>query len=307
MESTSEEKTTRPEEASVAVEDPSPSASESSAASAAVVTPVDAVSAGVSASATAATVSTETASSSNSSSSSSSSNSNSDSSASSAVTNTNEGAEALRTAADAPAGAADGFDAVAMNEEVRDLDAAMTAKQEGNDYFRAEDFDNALEAYSRAIDLCPLDNKNEMAIFYGNRAACYFSIQDYEYAFEDCTDALKFNPKYVKVLVRRYQSLEKLDRLEEAVTDAKAVAELDPAYPRIQATITRLEKLNEERMNKMKEEAMGKLKELGNSVLGFMGMSLDDFKFQQDPNTGSWSVSTNTNKGQAGQPPSTSK
>lgn len=75
-----------------------------------------------------------------------------------------------------------------------------------------------------------------------------------------------------------------------AFVDAKAVEGLDSTFPGIRGTITRLEKLQEERMNKMKEEAMGKLKELGNTVLGFMGMSLDDFKFTQDPSTGSWNV-----------------
>ena len=40
---------------------------------------------------------------------------------------------------------------------------------------------------------------------------------------------------------------------------------------------------------------MGKLKDLGNSILGNFGMSVDDFKFQQDPNTGSWSMNMGQN------------
>ena len=34
----------------------------------------------------------------------------------------------------------------------------------------------------------------------------------------------------------------------------------------------------------------GKLKELGNTVLGKFGMSLDNFKAEKDPSTGSYSI-----------------
>ena len=75
--------------------------------------------------------------------------------------------------------------------------------------------------------------------------------------------------------------------------DAKSIQEMEPGYPKIETLVRRLERVHAEKMEAMKEEAMGKLKELGNSVLGFMGMKLDDFKFSQDPSTGSWNISTN--------------
>ena len=34
----------------------------------------------------------------------------------------------------------------------------------------------------------------------------------------------------------------------------------------------------------------GKLKDLGNTVLGKFGMSLDNFKMEKDPKTGSYSI-----------------
>lgn len=37
-------------------------------------------------------------------------------------------------------------------------------------------------------------------------------------------------------------------------------------------------------------QTAGKLKELGNTVLGKFGMSLDNFKAEKDPNTGSYSI-----------------
>uniref|UniRef100_A0A7N0UR85 Uncharacterized protein n=1 Tax=Kalanchoe fedtschenkoi TaxID=63787 RepID=A0A7N0UR85_KALFE len=40
----------------------------------------------------------------------------------------------------------------------------------------------------------------------------------------------------------------------------------------------------------MKEEMIGKLKDMGNSILGRFGMSVDNFKTVQDPNTGAYSI-----------------
>lgn len=130
-----------------------------------------------------------------------------------------------------------------------------------------------------------------MAIFFGNRAACYATMGENDLAAEDCSKSLELKPDYVKVLMRRCQVYEKLEKLEEALADAKKVKEMDPNYPKISNLINRLDAANKEKMEKLKDEALGKLKELGNSILGNFGMSLDNFKMQQDPNTGSYSIS----------------
>ena len=96
--------------------------------------------------------------------------------------------------------------------------------------------------------------------------------------------------------------------------------ELDPDNPLANNTVQRLTPVVEERREKMKDEmlgealqrrlllyplfaqqrvtlvshaccwAAGKLKDLGNTVLGKFGMSLDNFKMDKDPNTGSYSI-----------------
>lgn len=174
----------------------------------------------------------------------------------------------------------------------KDITLALQAKEEGNLYFREKDYDGAITLYSQAIAQCPHDdtNKENMAIFLGNRAAAYFSIEEFTLVVDDCTLALESNPSYVKVLHRRMQAFEHLERLDEALADAKKIQELDPSWPKISFAVERLEKENAIKMEKMKDEALGKLKDIGNSILGNFGMSLDNFKFKQDPATGSWSI-----------------
>ncbi len=52
--------------------------------------------------------------------------------------------------------------AITKEESERNFAASKQSKEEGNAYFRTNDFDNALEAYSRAIDLCPDEFPNDL-------------------------------------------------------------------------------------------------------------------------------------------------
>lgn len=101
----------------------------------------------------------------------------------------------------------------------KNLEKALGAKEEGNSYFRNKEYDDALESYSRAITYCPEDeaNKENLATFYGNRAAAYFFLEEYDLVVEDCTSALAIKPDYVKVLARRMTANEKLEKYEDAL------------------------------------------------------------------------------------------
>lgn len=95
------------------------------------------------------------------------------------------------------------------------------------------------------------------AIFYGNRAACFSSIDATDQAIEDCRHALELNPEYVKVLMRRSQLYEKVEKWDEALADAKKIQEVEPSYPKISKTVQRLEAICKEKFDKLKDEALG--------------------------------------------------
>jgi len=180
------------------------------------------------------------------------------------------------------------------------LAEAQASKARGNAHFKAQEWESAIECYTDAIERAPAD-ATEAAAFYANRAACYAKLAEHESVVEDCTAALALQPDYTKALLRRALAREALDgqqeaggltsALQEAVDDVKAALAADPTNKEAQATLSRLEAANAAKLEKQKEEMMGKLKDLGNSVLGRFGMSLDNFKAEKDPNTGSYNIS----------------
>lgn len=66
--------------------------------------------------------------------------------------------------------------------------------------------------------------------------------------------------------------------------------ELDSSLSVYRRRRAELAKKIEERNEKLKQEMLGKLKEVGNKILGKFGMSVDNFKMVQDPETGGYSI-----------------
>ena len=167
---------------------------------------------------------------------------------------------------------------------------AIDAKARGNTHFKAKEWDAAIECYTSAIDLTH-PKAVERATFFANRAACHAKLGEHPNVVEDCTAALALQPDYTKALLRRAVAQEALGDPSAALEDAKRAAEMDPSSKEAAEMVPRLERAAAAHLEQQKEEMMGKLKDLGNTVLGKFGMSLDNFKATQDPNTGSYSIS----------------
>eukprot|EP00882_Tetradesmus_deserticola_P003191 GHRQ01003382.1.p1 GENE.GHRQ01003382.1~~GHRQ01003382.1.p1 ORF type:complete len:345 (+),score=190.36 GHRQ01003382.1:139-1173(+) len=97
---------------------------------------------------------------------------------------------------------------------------ALALKAQGNELYKARKFDEAIEAYSKALELYDGD-----VSFLTNRAAVHFEKGDYEAAIKDCDAAVEKGREVradyaliARALSRKGTSLAKLGRLEEAVT-----------------------------------------------------------------------------------------
>lgn len=175
--------------------------------------------------------------------------------------------------------------------EFADLPRAQELRLEGNEHFKAGRLHDAREAYSEAIHLMPVAEKKEKAVLFSNRAACMQKLSRWDDVIADCKQAIDLDPEYVKAYVRRSGAYESQNKWHDAFEDLKKAAELDTAVKsREFRHLAVLEKRAQEQFEKEKEEMFGKLKDLGNTVLGKFGMSVDNFKMEQDPNTGSYSI-----------------
>ncbi|KAJ1653090.1 hypothetical protein IWQ61_006714 [Dispira simplex] len=169
---------------------------------------------------------------------------------------------------------------------------AWSIKKEANTLYNQGDYDRALNEYEEALRVCPNEFHEEQAILYANVAACQLKLEDYLDAVESCSDALALNPAYTKARFRRAQAWEHIgtaSTLADAVGDYRILCETVEENPakqklwveKMHLAQTRLDQVRE----REKEQMLGQLKNLGNSLLGRVGMSLDDFQSVQDPVT----------------------
>ncbi|XP_037072645.1 mitochondrial import receptor subunit TOM70-like [Pollicipes pollicipes] len=107
------------------------------------------------------------------------------------------------------------------------LQKAQAAKNKGNKYFKAQQYNDAILCYNMAIELCPPEETQDLATFYQNRAATHEHLKDAASARRDCDQALTLNPRYAKALHRRAKACETLGQLRQALRDVTAVCILE--------------------------------------------------------------------------------
>lgn len=113
-----------------------------------------------------------------------------------------------------------------------DKEQAEKLKNEGNDLMRKDQYNEAIELYTKAINL-----NSQKAVYYSNRAAAYSKVENHEKALEDCQKAVNIDPTYSKAYGRMglaYSSMNEFQKACEAYTRA---VDLEPANTAYQANL----------------------------------------------------------------------
>ena len=106
-------------------------------------------------------------------------------------------------------------------------------KELGNNNFTRKNYDVAIEHYTKAIEFSSTLGENgdikpdELAVFYQNRAACNFELDDLENVISDCNRAIELKSNYVKAYVKRAKAYEKMAQYDKAMVDAFSANLLD--------------------------------------------------------------------------------
>ncbi|KAL6450639.1 PPT1 Serine/threonine-protein phosphatase T [Candida maltosa Xu316] len=79
---------------------------------------------------------------------------------------------------------------------------AVQLKDKGNKLLKDHKFDEAIQAYTDAIELDPNN-----AIFYSNRAQVHIKLENYGFAIQDCDKAIAIDPNFLKAYYRKGVSL----------------------------------------------------------------------------------------------------
>lgn len=193
----------------------------------------------------------------------------------------------------------DGIDETALKDAELDMTDDQKAerqiiaeelKRQGNEAFKAQNYELSIEKYSEGLRTCPLSFSKQRSVLHCNRSAAKMKIGRFKSAVKDCDKSIELDDAYTKAYVRRAQSYESTKKYDEALADFKKVTELDPTNMDAKAALVRIPPLIEERNEKLKTEMMGKLKDLGNMILKPFGLSTDNFKLEQDPDSKGYKI-----------------
>lgn len=128
-------------------------------------------------------------------------------------------------------------DAIKYLRLVRELDKM---KEEGNAHFKAGRYQQAVDIYTSALEVDPL-NKGTNSKILNNRAMCYTKLNDFSAAIQDADKAIQLDPAYTKAKKTRAKALGESGDWEEAVRAYKSIEEQSPNDPTIAKDIRNAE------------------------------------------------------------------
>ena len=103
------------------------------------------------------------------------------------------------------------------------LSRAESYKERGNELLRQSKSLEAIESYTRAIEINPRSH-----IYYGNRSQARLNIKDYEGALKDAIKSIELDQSYKKSYHRKAVANKGLGNYEAALKDFQRLQNSNP-------------------------------------------------------------------------------
>jgi len=144
---------------------------------------------------------------------------------------------------------------------------AEAKKAEGNKYFKAKDYANAIKYYTEAIEIDPTNHT-----YYSNRSASFAGLNDWEHAAEDGSSCIKANKTFIKGYFRLATAQEKLNQLTKAVETLVMGLAVEPRNKDLVAMKSRLEELIRQEKSSALQQAADKMLGAGDVAGAFRAL-----------------------------------
>lgn len=141
---------------------------------------------------------------------------------------------------------------------------ATNFKNQGNDCYKFKQYKNAIEYYTKALEVeCKVDAIN--VALYVNRAACNLELKNYRRCIEDCKKALLIDENNFKACYRAGKAFFAVERYDEAKQILQFGLTKDPGNNAIHETLKKVEEkekqIEEKRLKKEREAYEQKLRQ----------------------------------------------
>ena len=130
------------------------------------------------------------------------------------------------------------------------METAASWKDKGNQYVQEKQYLEALNCYTKAIELDPND-----PILYSNRSAMFYNLNEFNNAIIDAEMAIQLRPQYAKAYLRKGNALEAQYRYKEALDAYELGLKQDPEHSQlIEAKKRVIELIEKQKGNVINEE-----------------------------------------------------
>ena len=120
-----------------------------------------------------------------------------------------------------PNGPSSQTDTIELTEEQEKQAEAL--KAEANDYFKQEKFQQAVDLYTKAIEINP-----KKSVYHANRSIANLRLENFGYALSDASKSIECDKNYLKAYYRRAAAHMALGKYKIALKDYERVYKVRP-------------------------------------------------------------------------------